>query len=286
MNYRLTTIIFTIGLLATGTTTFAQSREQRQIMATLQILQEQTQQLAITLAALQQSLDQSVKQLNTRIDETNNAMRKGLADQKITIDGIANDLNRVRTTSDDTNVRLGSLKEELEAVRQTVLALPQFGAPAAPADPNAAAQTAGSPAALPAPPASSTAGLSPNRMFEEARLDYFNGNYDVAITGFQQFLKSWPTSLLADDAQFHIGDSYFLQNRWADAIAAYNEVITDYPTTNSVPDALYKRGLAQERLGQTAEARASWEAAFKKYPTEPGGILAKQNYDRLAARRP
>ncbi len=272
--------------LATGAPAAAQSREQRQVMATLQMLQEQGQQLAIALAALQQSLDESVKALNGRIDEANNNARRNFADQKVSIDNIASDLAKVRERADDTNVRIAALREELEAVRASVLAIPtQPVAAPVPLDPNAPPLPV-STAPPPLPAAPSTAGLSPSRMYETARADYFAGQYSVAITGFEQFLKAFPRSDLADDAQFGIGDAQFQQNRWQEAVGAYNQVILTYPTSNSAPDALYKRGLAQERLGQTEAARVSFEAAVKGYPDSDAGRLAKQNLDRLGARRP
>jgi len=266
----------------------AQSREQRQIMATLQMLQEQAQQLAITMAAIQQTLDDSVKTLNARIDDASNTSRKGFADQKLLVDNMASDVRVVRERADDTNVRIASLREELEALRSTVLALPSGGGTPPPAaaapDPNAPPSPAA--AAPVAPPPVSTAGLSPTRMFETARADYFAGQYSVAVTGFEQFLKAFPRSELADDAQFNIGEAYYTQSRWADAIAAYNQVVQMYPGSNSVPDALYKRGLAQERLGQADAARASWDAAVKGFPDSDAGRLARQSLDRLGARRP
>lgn len=265
----------------------AQSREQRQMMATLQILQEQAQQLANTMAALQQSLDESVKALNMRIDDQSNASRKGFADQKLLVDNIASDVRIVRERADDTNVRVAALREELEALRSTVLAIPQ-PAPTAgatePVDPNAVAPLPGAVTPPAAPP--STAGLSPTRMYETARADYFAGQWSVAVTGFEQFLKAFPRSELADDAQFNIGEAYYQQNRWNDAINAYNQVIQTYASANSVPDAYYKRGLAQERLGQPDAARESWDVAVKTFPDSDAGRLAKQNLDRLGARRP
>lgn len=279
----------------------AQSREQRQMMATLQMLQEQAQQLAITMAALQQSLDESVKTLNGRIDEVNNAQRRGFADQKVSIDNIGSEMNRVRQTADDTNVRVASLRDEIEAVRATVLALPQQLAPvAAPIDPNAppaaapapgaaATPPAVTPAPAPAPtqpPAVSVAGLSPTRMFETARLDYFNQQYAVAISGFEQLLKAFPRAEVADDAQYYIGDAHFAEKRMPQAVAAYNAVIQNYPNSDSVPIALYKRGLAQDSLGLTDAARASWEQLVKQFGASQEAQLARQGLDRIAARRP
>jgi len=271
----------------------AQNREHQQMAAELRMLQEQTQQLAITLAAVNQALAESVKILNARMDNDANAIRKGFADQKLLIDNMATDVSRIRERSNDTNVRIGSLQEELEALRTTVQALQQTAvatpAPAPVVDPLAPAGTGTSttPAPLPPPVApSSTAGLSPTRLYETAQADYFAGQWSSAISGFEAFLRAFPRSEQADDAQLYIGETYFAQNQWPEAIAAYNQLIQSYPGTNSVPVAYYKRGLAQERLGQIDAARASWEAAATSFPDSDAGRLAKQNLDRLGRAQP
>ena len=280
-------------LLYAASPAAAQNREHQQMAAELRMLQEQTQQLAITLAAVNQALAESVKLLNARMDEDANALRKGFADQKLLIDNMATDVSRIRERSNDTNVRIGSLQEELEALRTTVQALQQTAvAPPAPApvvDPLAPAGTATSttPAPLPPPVAPpSTAGLSPTRLYETAQADYFAGQWSSAISGFEAFLRAFPRSEQADDAQLYIGETYFAQNQWSEAIAAYNQLIQSYAGTNSVPVAYYKRGLAQERLGQIDAARASWEAAAKSFPDSDAGRLAKQNLDRLGRAQP
>ncbi len=284
---------FAAGILvaAIANPAVAQSREQRQMMASLQMLQEQTQQLAIQVAALQQSVDANVKALGGRIDDANNANRRAFADQKVLTDSMASDVSRLRERTDDTNVRISSLREELEALRTSVLAIPQQIAALAPPAPQVPADPGAPPAPVPqAPPpqapATSTAGLSPTRMFETARADYFAGQWSVAITGFEQFLKAFPRSELADDAQFNIGEAHYAQNGWPDAVAAYGQVIQNYPGSNSIPDAYYKRGLALERQGQVEAARLSWETAVKNFAESDAGRLAKQNLDRLDARRP
>src|SRR5688500_19214944 len=109
-------------LLASMMTTpaSAQNREHQQMTADVRMLQEQTQQLAITLAALNQALAESIKALNARLDQANDATRKGFADQKLTIDNSVEGGQLMRERSNDTNVRIGSLNEELEAMRLTV----------------------------------------------------------------------------------------------------------------------------------------------------------------------
>ena len=266
----------------------AQNREHQQMTADVRMLQEQTQQLAITLAAVNQALAESLEAINARLDQASDTSRQTAADQKLIIDSIGEGVRVVRERSNDTNVRMGELREELEALRLTVQALQQAQMaalapppvldPNAPVDPDAPVADLPPAAPLPQP---STAGLSPIRLYETARADYFAGQWTSALSGFEAFLRAFPRSEQADDAQFHIGETHYAQNEWAQAIAAYNQVIQNYAGTNAVPDAYYKRGLAEEHLDDMDAARASWEAVAEEFPESDAGRLARQNLDRL-----
>src|SRR5918995_1376056 len=144
----------------------AQSRAERQMMADIRMLQEQAQQLAITLASLQDSL----KSLNSRLDESDEATRKGLADQRLVVENMGADLRVIRDRTGETNVRIN------------------------------------------------TVGLSPTRMYEAAMAEYAAGQWTLAITGFDQFLKAFPTSEMADDAQKMIGDTHYAAGKYPEAI--------------------------------------------------------------------
>ena len=263
----------------------AQNREHQQMTADVRMLQEQTQQLAITLAAVNQALAESLEAINARLDQASDTNRQTAADQKLIIDTIGDGVRVMRERSNDTNVRMGELREEFEALRltvqalqQAVLAPPPVVDPDAPIDPDAPALAPLPSAPLPLP---STAGLSPTRLYETARADYFAGQWTSAVSGFEAFLRAFPRSEQADDAQFHIGETHYAQNEWAQAIAAYNQVIENYVGTNAVPDAYYKRGLAEEHLSEMDAARASWEAVAENFPESDAGRLARQNLDRL-----
>lgn len=281
-------VIALLAQAASPSRAMAQNREHQQMTADLRMMQEQAQQLAITIAALNQALAESLKALNARLDQASDATRKGFADQKLLIDNMGNDVRVIRERSDDTNVRIAALREELEALRSTVQSL-QLAPPPAPVvdplDPDAPLPVPATPAPPPTP-APSTAGLSPTRMFETAKADYAAGQWTLAVTGFEQFLRAFPKSENSDDAQFYIGETYFAQGKFAEAIPAYNLVIQNYPGANAVPDAYYKRGLAEERLGQVEAARNSWETVSKSYPESDAGRLAKQNLDRLGRTQP
>jgi len=280
-------VMIAVILLAGGafTPASAQNREHQQMAAELRMLQEQQQQLALTFAQLADAIKALNARLDSRLEEANNALRKGFADQKLVIDGMGNDLRTIRERTDDTSVRLGTIRDEIDALRTTVAAFSQgqtSAAPIEPPDPNVPAP----PAPGPTNPVPSTAGLSPTRMYQTAFADYTSGQYSLAITGFEQLLRTFPRSEMSDDAQFFIGEAQYMQNKFADAIAAYNAVIQNYPMGDQVPLALYKRGQAQQQLGQLDAARASWQLVIDKFPDSDGARLAKQRLDALGRQQP
>ena len=91
----------------------AQSREQRQMMADIRMLQQQTQELQVAIATLTQALQDQIKTVNTRLDAANDATRKGFADQKVIVDDMGKDLRAIRERVDDTNVRVSNVREEI-----------------------------------------------------------------------------------------------------------------------------------------------------------------------------
>ena len=272
-------LIVVVLALASPDPAAAQNREHQQLAADMRMLQEQTQQLAVTLAAMSQALTEALASMNARLDQANDATLRGFADQRLIIDGLGDDLRVVRERVDETNVRVSTLGQEVDALRATIPSLMQ-GAPSAD---GAASPSDGPPdQADAAPAAPSVAGLSPTRMYETAFADYAAGQWSLAITGFEAFLRTFPMSEIADDAQFYVGETYFNQNLMPEAIRAYDRVIDNYAGADSVRLAYYKRGLAQEGLGQIDAARASWEQVVADYPTSDAGRLAQQNLDRLS----
>ena len=64
----------------------AQNREHQQMTADVRMLQEQTQQLAITLAAVSQALAESLEAINARLDQASDRSRQTAANQKLVPD--------------------------------------------------------------------------------------------------------------------------------------------------------------------------------------------------------
>src|SRR5262245_3918970 len=152
----------------------AQNREHLQMAAELRMLQEQNQQLSLALNQLTEAL----KAVNARLDTSEDFQRRRFADQEVLVKNLGSDLGTIRERTQDTDTRLRTLKDEIDALRQTFLSLPSLIAQSQgavpPADPNspslgAAPAPDGASPAGPAPPRPvltlpDTAGLSPNRV--------------------------------------------------------------------------------------------------------------------------
>ncbi|MEO5895489.1 MAG: tetratricopeptide repeat protein [Vicinamibacterales bacterium] len=252
---------------------WAADKPQQQIMAELRMLQEQQQQLAQMLSGLADTL----KTVTTRMDEQSGASRKAFADQKILVDGIAEGVRVLREKADDTNVRLSSMTQEMESIRQTIASIPSG------AGSSSGVSAATDPAtgvAAPSPAVGTVPMVSPDKAFTAANNDYTGGQYDLAIDGFNFYLKTFPKSDRADDAQLYIGNSYYAQGNYRDAVAAFQKVISDYAGTDSVPAAYYKMGLSYEGLKQIELARRAYEMVIKNHPGQDAQ-LAKQRLDAL-----
>lgn len=255
----------------------AQNREHLQMAADLRILQQQNQELAAALAQAIQLLNDTAKSLSGRLDQTNDLMRKGFADQGITLSAAAGDARKTLAQTQDIATRLGELREEVTALRSTIPALISrinSLSSAPPADPEAAAAAVAADASAAGQVLPSPVGVDPQRLYDAANREYAEGRFAQAVLAFEEFLKTFPVSARAPQAQFYLGESEFAQNRLDQAIAAYSQVIRNHAKSDLVPWAYYKRGLAQHQLQQTPAARLSFETVVKQFPDSEMAVLA------------
>jgi tol-pal system protein YbgF len=252
----------------------AQSREQRQMMADLRILQVQAQEMQNMVSALNQALNDALKALNVRLNDQTEASRRSFAEQKSIIDTVSNDLRIVREKLDDNNVRVGSLAQEVDSLRELITAMPRGGD--GPIDPAAA-----TPAAAAGAPTAGGLGTSPQRAYDAAMSDYWGSDYDLAISGFRAYLASFPQSDRAADAQFYIGQSYYAQGKYTEAADAYNLTIRTYPKHAILSDAYFKLGEAYRGLKNVERARTAYEFVVKNFAESSSAALAQQRLQEL-----
>lgn len=250
----------------------AANKEHQQLMADLRILQEQSQQLQNLIG----SVTDALKAVGARMDQQAETTRRTLADQKLVIDTLSSDSRVIREKLDDNNVRIAALSQEVDALRQSL----QQVVASRPADAPAPAPVTPEGTAAAAPPAVPV-GTSPAKLWDAAWADYTSSQYDLAIIGFEAYIRSFPRSDLANYAQVLIGNAYLQDAKYDKAVDAYDKAIRTYPSGDRIPEAYYGKGVALQTLKQPDRAREAWEYVVKTYPNSDAGLLARQKIAQL-----
>ena len=118
-------------------------------------------------------------------------------------------------------------------------------------------------------------------MYTAAKNLLDNGDNKGAREAFETFIKTFPGSSNADNAQFWIADSYYRENWYEKAILEYQKVIETYSSGNKVPAALLKQGYAFANLGEKGNARLILKELTRKYPGTSEAKIAKEKMETL-----
>jgi tol-pal system protein YbgF len=263
----------------------AANKEHQQLMADIRMLQEQTQLLQNLLGQFNEAL----KAVNKRLDDQGELNRKQSADQKLAIDNLTNDARIIREKLDDTNVRVGSISQEIDALRQSMqqIARPSMSDASSPGAAAPGGDTPPAGAASPSTSSGSSSAMtaSPRQVWDAAYADYTSGQYELAVLGFEAFIRNFPKSDQADDAQVMICAAFLADKKFQKAIDACDTAIRTYPNGNMIPDAYFRKGLALQDLRDMKGAQQAWETVVKNYPDSDAGRLAKQRLDQIQIRR-
>jgi len=124
-------------------------------------------------------------------------------------------------------------------------------------------------------PTGAATGDSPRALYEAAYQDLAQGKHDLARLGFNEVLSRYPTSTLADNAQYWIGEAYYDQKDYERALEEFAKVEQNYPSGDKVPAALLKLGMTQQELGRTKSARKTFEGLIERFPSSEEAGLAR-----------
>lgn len=108
------------------------------------------------------------------------------------------------------------------------------------------------------------------------------GDYQGAEQGFLQFLKSYPNDLLAGNAQYWLGETYYVRQDYVNAAAAFDNGRKKYPHSNKGADNLIKLGMTLGNLGRNAEACQAFSLFGDAYPKAPPELKERVILQRKA----
>lgn len=110
-----------------------------------------------------------------------------------------------------------------------------------------------------------------------------SSDYPKAIAGFKNFVTSYPDSPLASNAQYWLGEAYYVTREYQSAIVAFQKVTSQWPDSRKAPDALVKIGFTQSALGRNGDAKVTLEDVVRRYPGSEAAQLASDRLKRLPA---
>jgi len=199
------------------------------------------------------------------------------------VDAVLRRLESVERVKDaeSSKPRLDELAARLQKIENRLAKLEDaMGQPSARFDPASAEPRL----SKPTKPAQSTEsgtivpgvpGITPTVAFNLAYNDYLNGKYELAVAGFQRFIKDFPGTSLTPNAQYWLGESYYNLKDYGRAIQTFDYLVAEYPGNEKVPAALYKLGLATAETGDLVKSRKNLKRVLEEFPTSDESKLAK-----------
>jgi tol-pal system protein YbgF len=128
-------------------------------------------------------------------------------------------------------------------------------------------------AAVPAPAATATSAQE-QQDYDAAFGLMKQGYYDRAAKGFHEFLVKYPQSALHDNAEYWLGEAYYVVRKFRPALDEFVKVAGDHPKSEKAPDALLKIGYSYYELGNWAKARENLNLVIARYPGTPAAKSA------------
>jgi tol-pal system protein YbgF len=147
----------------------------------------------------------------------------------------------------------------------------------------AAGAAAGVGAAAQAPAASSEPGdPAKEKLYYDAAFDLIKAkDFDKASQAFAAFLRKYPNSQYAGNAQYWLGEVNLAKGDLQGAGQAFAKVSQLYPKHAKVPDSLYKLADVERRLGHTDKVKGILQQVVAQYPGTSAAQLAQRDLQRM-----
>jgi len=235
-----------------------------QLQEQIRLLQKSTDDRGSVLKSLLEQLNDQIAKSNLAMENLTQAMSGQKAEVGTAVSALRQEIQKLNVKLDDTNNRIAGLYQKVEDSQVKASSLRN----------------------LPSGNGEASSGVEPDQVYSQAYNDYLMGNYDLAITGFQDFLTNYPNSEYADNAMHYLGVCYFEQNRYEQAIQAFDQVINLYPKGDKTPVAYFKKAAAYQALQKNTEAVDTWKKLYTLFPDSQEAKLAAQELEKLSVPLP
>lgn len=202
--------------------------------------------LAAAMDERMNSIEGSIRQLNNRLDEQDYAVSQ-LKQQFEMFKG-------------DAEVRFQELSQKAAAQPAPTAAATQ-----------APSQTSNDVAVISNTGANNTShdlpSDNPAALYDTAFQALREQKYDRAETAFKDFVSRYPNDALAGNAQYWLGETYYVRGNYQESAKIFAMGFQKYPKSSKAPDNLLKLGLSLAQNQKTKEACLTFQQLGLQYPT-------------------
>lgn len=248
-------------ILALAAPVSSQKKEIIQLQRDMDLLRQSHRDLqravdekhAVLKTLLEQTLDQ-INRLSTQMGALQKSVMDVQANTGSRMDTMTTQFQALSDNLEEVKARVSKLQQQLTETQGVLQSLDAKVAGGIPANPTGAPPTAGSPTP------------SADVLYTSALRDFQSGKHDLARQQFLDYLKYYPETDLASNAQFYLGEVSFRQKQYREAIAEYDRVLDGYPKSFKLGAARYKKALALLELGQRTSAMRELREVERRHP--------------------
>lgn len=272
-------------LLTTVRPGFSQNRDMIQLQQTVALLLGTVRELqrsfdermAVMRTLVEQSSERTdqfqerMTQLNTAITELQTSLQNSVANSGQKVDNISTQIQGLNGSLEELRARLDNLSQQVAKIETMSQTIPSGTFPIT---------GIGTDPASAAPPVDMSNAPAPDVLYNTALRDYTSGNYPLSLQEFTDYLRYYPNTSLASNAQFYVGDIYYQQGQFEKAIQEYDKAIEQYPTGNKSAAAQLKKGFALINMNLRPQGIQELNSLVRRFPNTPEASLAQ---DKLTA---
>ncbi|PWC37386.1 tol-pal system protein YbgF [Azospirillum sp. TSO35-2] len=126
----------------------------------------------------------------------------------------------------------------------------------------------------------STAGMTPEKQYEQAFELLRNSDYDHAEKALQDFIAKNKSHAYAGNAQYWLGESYYVRNKFPEAAQAFAEVLSKYRSNPKAADSLLKLGMTLQQMNKKSDACTAFGQLLTKFPEASASVKRRADTER------
>jgi len=233
-------------------------------------LRTENQRLKTDLSLRLENIQSEMQSLSTDIEEYKELLKRPSKDMDRIKDDMEDRLKLLEERRKNQEEKIRELEDRLKASEPKTT-----GPSSKPMEPEKSASAK----EIPAEPKGSSAGMGD--LYKDAYETFHKGDLEGARRKFEAFLKQYPNTELSDNAQFWIGETYYLRKDYEKAILEYEKAIVKYPEGDKIPAAMFKQALAFSELGDKTNARNLFRRVIEKYPRSDQAEMARKKLEAI-----